>query len=136
MQYPTFKFLSYKNGVFSVDEKALIDFIKENTYGKITEKSQENYLKPILSATIDTKQVEFNKLETDFLKDLYSIEYDVIEPQELFLWKRLTLQELIAICKTDSALARLVEVEIRLGDIFIYEVENDDADYYILIKLF
>lgn len=134
MNYATFKFLSYKDGVYSIDEKALRNFANINSNGEIAEEVQDKYLKTELSVSIGDKQVSFNKIEVDFLKELYGVEYDVIEPQELILWKTVTLSELITLCKEDSTLARLVEVEIRSGNVFIYEIEFEE-DYYILIKL-
>lgn len=135
MKYPTFKFLSYKDGAHSIDENALRDFAAKNSYGKITEDIQDKYLKTALCITIGPHEARFNKLEVDFLKDVYGVEYDVIESQELMLWRVVTLSELITMCKENHTLARLAEVEIRLGNVFIYEVENEDVDYWFLIRL-
>lgn len=134
MKYSTFKFLNYKDGAYSIDEKALKEFAAANSNGEIAEEVQAKYLKTELLITIGPHEARFNKLEVEFLKELYDIEYDVIEPHELMLWKAVTLTELISMCKESSTLARLAEVEIRSGNVFIYEIEGED-DYAVLIKL-
>lgn len=136
MKNPKFKYFVYKGNSAIIDREALQEFVETNNYGKVSEADIAETLKTHLTVSVGSNKVTFNKLEVEFLKDLYGADYEILDSQELFQWKRLTYMELTAMVMNDPALAKLVEVVIRLGDIFIYQVENDPVDFYILIKLF
>lgn len=124
----TTKFTHINN--VSVDTNVLCDILDE--IGVIIDESER------VDALKYGKNLEERlcKAEVDFLKSVYGVEWDVISNEELSEWKYFLAGDLIDKIHGPNGycLARLVEISIEQGNIFVYKTENGLV-WRILIKL-